>query len=618
MKLRIYLIIITFACATELNAQKWQQVWSDEFNYTGMPDGTKWTFEDWAPKTSNGELQRYVPNRSENCRVENGNLIIEARKDSYLGDEYSSARIHSSKKAFWTYGRIEARMKLPGGKGTWSAFWMMPENLEKYGWNKKVNYWWPNCGEIDIAEYVGYDFGNIVGSLHSNLYNFKDGTQLTKSTYISDAESSFHVYAIEWFADRIDFYVDSLKYSTIVNDGTGWVAYPFDHDFHIIFNLAVGGLWGAAQGVDPNIWPKRLEVDYVRVYKDTCKPLTIPAKIEAENYSNMRGVQTEDCKEGGKDVSSSDSGNWFNFLITVPKEGTYKISYRVASSTGGKLKLDKGAGAKLLRNFDIPNTGGTQNWSTISDTITLLAGTYYIGLLAEKGGFNINWIDFSWSDSQSIPPFYQKIEAESFSSMNNVKIDTCSEGGKSAMCKDTNWMKYNVNLPKTGNYILTYRVASNNSNGKIILSKNDNDIAFTDVPNTGDLQKWISISQNIYINSGEQELVIYIKTGDFNLNWWSLEYGTPLSAVSGSLKTDKYNVVLMIQNPVKDLLRVLLPNDYTNAKISVLDLRGRIVFKMASNGQKNLEFNARHMKSGSYIMKVSNGHKSQMVKFVKK
>lgn len=617
MKLNIFLIIIVIACTTELNAQKWQQVWSDEFNYTGMPDSKKWSFEDWAPGTVNNELQRYVPNRKENCRVEDGNLIIEARKDSYAGSEYSSARIHSSKKAFWTYGRIEARMKLPGGKGTWSAFWMMPENIKKYGWNTDLNNYWPNSGEIDIMEYVGYDFGNVVGSVHSKSNNFIFDNQLTKITNIPDAETSFHVYAVEWFADRIDFFVDDMKYFTIINNGTGWTTYPFDHDFHIIFNLAVGGVWGGKEGVDASIWPKKLEVDYVRVYKDTCRSTKIPAKIEAEDYCKMKGVETEACKEGGKNVSSLEAGEWLNYLITVPKEGIYKVSYRVASSVdGGKLKIDKGAGAISLNTIDIPNTGDLQNWSTISNTVTLPAGTYYIGLLAEKAVFNINWIDFSWSDSQ--PSFNTKIEAESFSAMKNVLIDASSDGIKSVVCKDTNWIRYNVNLPRTGTYTLTYRVASNNPNGKIILSQNENDITFTDVPNTGGLQSWTSISQDVYLNSGEQLLVLYIQKGDFNIDWWSLEYGGNISPVLRTVNKNEPNMISVFHNPANNLLHIHLPIDYTNTRLAIMDLRGRTVMKMSSYGQKDIEFNTNHIKSGYYILKVTNGQKSNILKFVKK
>ena len=149
MKLKstfLMLLFISYAFVS-INAQ-WNLVWSDEFNYTGSPDGSKWNMVNWAPGNVNNELQAYT-SRTENVRCENGNLIIEARRDWHNGNEYTSGRINSSYKGYSTYGRFEARMKLPGGWGTWAAFWMMPNDPTMYGWNDDQGWYWPNCGEID-------------------------------------------------------------------------------------------------------------------------------------------------------------------------------------------------------------------------------------------------------------------------------------------------------------------------------------------------------------------------------------------------------------------------------------------------------------------------------------
>lgn len=259
------LIALTFIlfCSMQVFSQ-WDLVWSDEFNSGSQPSTSKWKYDLWAPGQVNNEWQSYT-NRWENVRIENGMLIIEARRDWGNGYEYTSGRINST--ASWTYGRIEARMRLPGGWGTWPAFWLYPDNESIYGWNSETNYWWPNCGEIDIMEEVGYDQNTIHASVHSKNFYFKLGNQRTGTTYVGDATSAFHVYAAEWFENRIDFYVDGNKYFTVWNDWSGWESWPYNHNFHIILNLAVGGDWGGAQGVDPNIWPRRMEVDYVRVYK---------------------------------------------------------------------------------------------------------------------------------------------------------------------------------------------------------------------------------------------------------------------------------------------------------------------------------------------------------------
>lgn len=232
-------------------------VWSDEFNYTGLPDPTKWNFELGANGWGNHEEQNYVK-RWENSRVENGTLTIEARKDNFDGLPYSSARITTQYKAKWTYGRIEARAKLPGGVGIWAAIWMMPE--------KSVYGQWPNSGEIDIMEYVGFTPTYIYGTTHTAA-NY-GGNGLSGSVKIDDCESSFHVYKIEWYPTGIYFYVDDNLFHRVDNPNDGnYETWPFDQDFFLILNLAVGGDWGGAQGVDDSIFPQQMVVDYVRVYK---------------------------------------------------------------------------------------------------------------------------------------------------------------------------------------------------------------------------------------------------------------------------------------------------------------------------------------------------------------
>ncbi|RYZ60861.1 MAG: glycosyl hydrolase family protein [Proteobacteria bacterium] len=237
----------------------WRQVWADEFNGSSL-DESKWAYEDWAPRTVNNELQRYTVRRQENVRVEGGHLVIEARRDGFAGSEYSSGRIKTQGKASWAYGKMEARMQMPGGFGTWPAFWMMPDNQSRG---------WPACGEIDVLENVGYDQDRVHGTIHSNDYNWRNpSSQRTGSTIQGGVTTGYHTYAIEWSPTEIKWFVDGRQYYQSPNDSGGddnkW---PFNKNFHLILNLAVGGDWGGAQGVDPNIWPRRLLVDYVRVFQ---------------------------------------------------------------------------------------------------------------------------------------------------------------------------------------------------------------------------------------------------------------------------------------------------------------------------------------------------------------
>ncbi len=239
------------------DADGWKLVWSDEFNEKAI-DLEKWNFEVKGPRWVNNELQNYTNNRPENARIEDGQLVIEARRDFYEWQEYSSARLKTEGKASWTYGRIEARIKLPKGRGTWPAFWMMPDD-QKRGW--------PACGEIDIMEHVGMDQDFIHATTHTEAYNWKSSSQRTKKIQVPGVSDGFHTYAVEWYPDRVDMFVDGKKYYTSANDNTGDDAYPFTKNFHIILNLAVGGDWGGQKGIDPSAFPASMRVDWVRVYQ---------------------------------------------------------------------------------------------------------------------------------------------------------------------------------------------------------------------------------------------------------------------------------------------------------------------------------------------------------------
>lgn len=239
-----------------VDAGGWKLVWSDEFNATEL-DETKWTYEVQRPHWVNDELQGYTDRRKENVRLEDGHLVLEARKDNFNGQEYTSGRIKTQGKHSWKYGRIEASIKLPGGLGTWPAFWMMPENQSRG---------WPACGEIDIMEEVGYDQDVSVATTHTFNYNWANNNVKTASTKVDGITTGYHTYAAEWYPDHIDMFVDGRKYYTVTNEGND-NAWPFDKNFHIILNLAIGGVWGGIKGVDANIWPRAMLVDWVRVYQ---------------------------------------------------------------------------------------------------------------------------------------------------------------------------------------------------------------------------------------------------------------------------------------------------------------------------------------------------------------
>ena len=249
-------------------SQEWKLVWSDEFEYEGLPDSTKWNYE--VGYIRNSEKQYYTEKRYENARVEDGNLVIEARKEDYKDMKYTSASIHTKNTASWTNGRIEVKAKLPTGKGTWPAIWMLGTNISDVGW--------PECGELDIMENVGYDPNHIHFNIHTEAYNHVKGTNKGATITANKPYENFYVYAIEWFEDRIDFYFNDTKTFTFKNEEKTWKEWPYFEPEYFIINLAIGGSWGGQQGIEDSIFPQKYYIDYVRVYKDTSVTTEIEKK----------------------------------------------------------------------------------------------------------------------------------------------------------------------------------------------------------------------------------------------------------------------------------------------------------------------------------------------------
>ncbi len=239
-------------------AINWQLVWQDEFGGPSgqLPDSVKWDY-DIGTGWGNEQLE-YDTRRPENVSLDgNGNLVIVARKETYLGCEYTSARIVTRDLFEPIYGRIEARIKLPVGQGIWPAFWMLGSNIETVSW--------PQCGEIDIMEYRGQEPQIIHGSLHGPGYS--GGEALTRRFYLENGrfDSGFHVFAVEWEAGEIRWYVDNVHYFTVLASQVGgdWV---FNHPFYIILNVAVGGTF-VGDPDETTVFPQTMLIDYIRVYR---------------------------------------------------------------------------------------------------------------------------------------------------------------------------------------------------------------------------------------------------------------------------------------------------------------------------------------------------------------
>ncbi|KJF45102.1 glycerophosphodiester phosphodiesterase family protein [Draconibacterium sediminis] len=237
----------------------WKLIWNDEFSGAGIPDTTKWNFDIGGHGWGNNEKQYYTSADTLNAKIENGKLIITARAQKTDKNDYTSARLTTKNKGDWRYGKIDVRAKLPKGKGLWPAIWMLPTESAYGGW--------PRSGEIDIMEFVGYSPDTIFQTVHTKSFNHLLGTQVGKSTKVDSIGDKFHNYSIIWDSEKILFFIDGRNTHQFLNKNQTSAEWPFDQEFHLILNLAVGGNWGGKFGIDDSIFPSQFEIAYVRVYQ---------------------------------------------------------------------------------------------------------------------------------------------------------------------------------------------------------------------------------------------------------------------------------------------------------------------------------------------------------------
>ena len=316
---------------------QWELVWADEFDNEEI-DESKWNKLRWRPGWVNNEQQAYT-DRDINLYLDDGNLVIQGLiEPGYYGtdytgtaynSDYTSGRMNTDDKVSWTYGRFDIRAKLPKGKGSWPAIWMLGENISTVGW--------PNCGEIDIMEHVGFDDGRIHASIHTEDYNHMNNTQKSGSTFIETATDSFHIYSLEWSPTYLRYLIDNESYFFVYNGSNGDVAkWPFDEPQYIILNLAIGGDWGAIQGIDPSAFPMKMLVDYVRVYKmsENFNNIQVTFQVDMKNETvNGTGVwlsggNISSGQPGGLQMQPvSDTSIW-QTILTLPPNSSYTYKFR--------------------------------------------------------------------------------------------------------------------------------------------------------------------------------------------------------------------------------------------------------------------------------------------------
>jgi beta-glucanase (GH16 family) len=245
------------ACAYSPTKPTLKLVWSDEFDTPGLVDSSRWGFETGLVR--NKEAQFYTANRLENAQVQDGQLVITARKEAWQGSQYTSSSLITRGKFEFRYGRVEVRAKVPRGRGAWPAIWFLGTNINQVGW--------PKCGEIDLLENVGYAPDRVHFTVHTKKYNHVKQTSKGANIVVNNFPDAFHTYRLDWTPEKIIWSFDGKPVFEYANDGTGEDTWPFDKPMYLILNLAIGGDWGGAKGIDDTAFPMQFLIDYVRIYQ---------------------------------------------------------------------------------------------------------------------------------------------------------------------------------------------------------------------------------------------------------------------------------------------------------------------------------------------------------------
>ncbi len=403
--IRILTITVLFLMSSVISAQNYVQVWGDEFNTPGLPDSTKWGYE--IGKIRNAELQYYTSKRLENARIEDSVLIIEVRKEKYSGADYTSASIISRGIGDWKYGKIEISAKVPTGKGTWPALWMMPTYSEYGGW--------PKSGEIDIMEYIGVEPEKLYYTCHfeGNVTGSNHQSSGTNSTKIVHPYNQFIKFSIIWTPDKIEWYANDVKYHTYTKRATDYRIWPFDKEFYLILNLAYGGEWAGYGGVDDTKLPHKFLIDYVRVYQESPFRLDIQSaphgKVEVSPKLDFYPENTEvlltavpDSGYNFREWKYQSSANPYKILITKNTSVTADFYDPKELISNGEFWKNMDPWSFYVNDSQTNNYSASVVDSTFVVNITKSTGTdWHLGF--QEGGLSLKKANYkltfdAWAD----------------------------------------------------------------------------------------------------------------------------------------------------------------------------------------------------------------------------
>lgn len=533
---------------------EWRQIWNDEFEYTGLPDSSKWTYDVGGSGWGNEELQFYTNKRIENAKVENGILTITAKKEVYQGNDYTSARILSKGTGDWKYGKIEVRAKIPSGKGIWPAIWMLPST---YAYGS-----WPNSGEIDIMEYVGYDPNTLYFTVHTEAFNHKIGTQVgTNTKKINAPYQDFHTYILEWEKDSLSIKVDEIKYFTFRKQPNASSAeWPFDQPFHLLLNVAVGGTWGGAQGVDDTIFPQKMEIDYVRVFQ----------KVESNQ----------------------------SLSICAPKGGTFTVSPEKTNYT-----LDDNISLLATPNNQFVFekwSGNTYNTKENPFQFTLFNELEICPIFTKKGELLKN---SSFQNGNENWSFYGA-SAKSTDTSLCFKISQTSTNPW-----DIQLSQNKVTLIKNENYTFSFKAWSNTNRSikaSLGMDKDPWSVYYNATPKLTTEPKLFSYNLNSTISDPEARVIFDI--GQFSGDVCFSEISLLQSSLTPIIQNQ--NTAIELINPVEDWIALPFSCD----RITIIDGNGRTIITYTNTEKINVS----KLLEGIYFLNIENKGEYFQSKFIKK
>ncbi len=551
-------------------SQNWVLSWADEFDYTGLPDSALWTYDVGGGGWGNRELQYYTEKRAQNARVDGTALIIEAHKESGFSRDYTSARLVSKGRGDWTYGRIEVRAKLPKGRGTWPAIWMLP-TASSYG-----NGRWPDTGEIDIMEHVGHNPNTVHATVHTDRFNHLNNTQQGGQIHISDATEAFHDYVAEWSPQEIEFSVDGTVFFRFFNANTGWPAWPFDRPFHLLMNIAVGGTWGGVQGVDDSIFPQQLVVDHVRVYRYAGLP-----EVSVSAPDALQPGQRLDIAADARDPDG-----------TVVQLHIFQGDGLLASFDAPPFGLaidDIHPGCYTLRAQAVDDGG----WTAQSDTLALRVGDtcgqapYLIAphripgrIEAEfydLGGPGIAYADLTPSNDNAGIRLDEGVD---------VDFSTDGHGYDVAGITRREWLEYTVDVAESGIYTLEARMATQAPTASFSMEFDGEDVTDPIVyENASTTINWATVVQSgVILEAGQHRMRLRMLETGFRVNWLRFTLDSPLSTEPVPFQ----NAISLLGN---------YPNPFAEST--------RVVYSVTIRGPVSLEvFNA----LGQHVVTLVDGH----------